>query len=218
MNKIIEALLKAGLITEENKGSFEGILKESFTGYVNISELDTKEKADEFIKTNAPFMAVFQSLLSHKNVESEAKIIKEKLPDLVKAEREKIEVEIRKELNPEESPLEKEVRELKANALANVKKDELTTLEKELLKTAEDQKYIPGFADRLAELGREKSNELLKLINDKYQEAITAIEDKYKGSGNGDPGGGNPPPPDDLKEVSTKQHYKDMGFADDKKT
>lgn len=147
----------------------ELVQKSTFDG------ITTKEQALDFIGKNKVFTSALDSMVS-KAVESHDERFKtEKLPEIVKLEKERL----LKELNPEETAEQKRIRELEEKIAASEMRDKELAIKSDLRTKAQELGYDPIRAERFAAFGDkaidtlvDESNFLTNLIDSKMKEAV----------------------------------------------
>lgn len=116
-----------------------------------LKNLDSREAVVDFMRRNDRF----RSALDHEvqqAVESNSKRFAEtKLPEILKTEREKL----MKELNPEETPEQKQLRELQEKLAERDRKEARRELEAQLRTKAQEIGFDPVRAERYAAFGDE---------------------------------------------------------------
>jgi len=126
MSKLLE-WIKANVKDGANVAEAEEMIEKD-----SISFIKTKDQALKVIAENAAFVSAKDSLISTATAAHDKNFMADKLPELEKAMREKLQ----KELNPEMTPEQKELAEIRAKLAERDKSDSRTKLEKELLKGA----------------------------------------------------------------------------------
>jgi len=137
-----------------NLAEFEDILSGK-----TIDSIDSKEKALKLFYENKLMKAAFDSEISKKVQNHDDRFREEKLPGLLEAERERL----RSELNPQETPEQREMRELRSE-MAKIKAErDMATLKDKLRARAKDLNYDPERAAKLAIIGDfDKANSMME--------------------------------------------------------
>lgn len=147
-----------------------------------IEGIDSKEKAYDFMTKN-PFFTSALDMATTKAVNShDEKFKSDKLPELVKAEREKL----MKELNPGETEDQKKLRELEEWKTNQLLKDARYEQEKLLRAKAKELSYPEEMAERYTAFG-EKALEFLesdaKFWKSDFETKMEAkVKELYKGN------------------------------------
>ena len=153
------------------KGTFDGIT--------------TKEQAIDFIGKNAAFKSAADSLISTAVSNHDEKFKAEKLPALIEEEKKKIQ----KELNPDETPEQKRIRELEEGIKARDQKDAIAD-RKSLLRTkAAELKADPLWAEKYYIYGDDAEKMMIAEHTDRQKSITDAVEAAKK-----DIYGNNQPP------------------------
>lgn len=191
---------------------------EELLGKSTFDSIKSKEEAADFISKNSVFKSAFDSMVSTAVNNHDERFKSEKLPDLVKAEREKI----LKELNPEETPEQKRIRELEENLKARDAKDRESAIKAELRQKAQELGYDPlraerfsAFGDKALDMLADESTYLSNLIDSKIKEGVKGVLLKDP------PKGGRAPEGklglDDIEKLPTReerlQALKANGYA-----
>jgi NADH dehydrogenase/NADH:ubiquinone oxidoreductase subunit G len=150
-----------------------------------LKNIATTSDALSFIQRNDLFKQALDSETSKRVSDHDKRFQEEKLPDILKTER----TNILKELNPDETPEQKRIRELEEDAKQRDARDAKRELEKSLREKAVELKANPVKAERYAVYG-DKALEIFeadvsetnKLIE---TELAKRIKEKF---------GDNPPP------------------------
>lgn len=166
-----------------------------------LSNLTDVDKALDFIGRNdylsrANTKAITQAIEKH-----DKKFNDEKFPELIKAERDKL----MKELNPEETPEQKKIRELSDKIAEAERKEKASVLKSELMAKAKELGYPHGI-DIFMGLG-DTALETLEAFHVSNQAYLDKqIEDVKKGlyKGNQTPTKGKPEVPPDIDEQINK--------------
>ena len=174
------------------KNSKEGVdLKEAQELVSSLQiNIDSREKAADFIDQNSHVKAELDSRIS-KSVDNALERFKEnKLPGMIEEEKEKI----RKELNPEETPEQKKIRELEERLKLKDEKDMVEQKKAELRQKAKDIDFDPLKAERYHVYGEEAEKMLMEdveFFNNSIKEKVdSVIKNKY---GNRAPEGDSKP-------------------------
>ena len=140
------------------KGTFDGIT--------------TKEQAIDFIGKNAAFKSAADSLISTAVSNHDEKFKAEKLPALIEEEKKKIQ----KELNPDETPEQKRIRELEEGIKARDQKDAIAD-RKSLLRTkAAELKADPLWAEKYYIYGDDAEKMMIAEHTDRQKSITDAVE------------------------------------------
>lgn len=147
------------------------------------------KEAKAYIFKNKELLSAFDDEVRIKNEEHDERFIKTKLPDMLKSEREAI----MKELNPEETPERKEIREMREE-LAKERNEKAFELRKNnLMKKAEQAGFDSSLAAELAVFGDDSEKKLDFFVEKFNTNVNTKYEQMVKGKfGNSAPklGGG----------------------------
>ena len=128
-----------------NKEELAGAL----TGYIKPNEL-TKEDFKGLIKDSKDFASVFDSEVNTRRDTGVNNFMEKDLPKLLKEK----EAAIRAELNPEETPEQKQVRELLEKVSAMESKEALSLYKDELSQKANELEFPAEIARKYANLGQ----------------------------------------------------------------
>lgn len=164
MDELIKALtkhLKEGTDTAE--------ISKILAGKV-VSEVKDKDGAAAFIKANPQLLSAYDAGITAAVQSHDTKFTAEKMPGLIEAERKKMRDELTKELNPKETPEQKQIRELQASIDTMTAKDKKTELKDLLRLKAKEIGYDVSTADRFAVYG------------DKAMETMEAEQKIFKAS------------------------------------
>jgi len=176
--------IKANAKTDANIAEVEEMLEAS-----KLPE--SKEAAWDFIQKNKVFKSALDAEISRATAAHDEKFMATKLPDIMKAEKEKL----IKELHPEETPLEKRVREQDERIKA-FENEKLDNSRKEVLrKKAVEIGFNPVRAERYSVYGDEAENVLVQdyeYMQTFVKENVEKEAKKRYGNGNIPQGGGNP--------------------------
>ncbi len=162
-----------------------------------LSGITTPDQALDFMGRNPLFEKGLKKHETQAIEKHDEKYAKEKLPGLLKEEREKA----IKEANPKETPEQKRIRELEDNATARDKIDAAKDLKIELGAKAKEIGYTRDI-DMFMHLG-DKAIETMEAYHLKNTEYLTAEKEKMQKEIYGDnppPKGGTPPVPKDIDE------------------
>jgi len=151
---------------------------------------ETKEQAWDFIQKNQVFRSALDAEVSRATAAHDVKFMENKFPDILKAEREKL----LKELNPQETPEKKEIREIREE-LAAAKREKEENARKDILrKKAAEIGFDPLRAEKYSVFGDNAEAQLLE--DHQYMTGFVKTElekETKKRFGNTTPaGGGNP--------------------------
>ena len=178
-----------------NNSTFEGI--------------KTKEQAMDFIGKNQVFKSANDSMISTAVNSHDDKFKETKLPDLIKAEREKIQAE----LNPAETDEQKRIKELEDRLKASDNAKILEDRKSELRVKASELKYDTVRAERFASFG-DKAVEMLVNDSEYWNGQIdTRVKESVKGTLSGTPPKGGTPPDgkmslEDIGKLPTREARK----------
>ena len=111
--------------------------------------LDSIDDGLNLIKSNDTLKRAFDSMQSKAAASHDEKFNTEKLPNILKAEREKI----RAELNPKETPEQKEIRELREWKESQIRESETVKMQDDLSSKAPDLGFDAILSRRFAPLG-----------------------------------------------------------------
>jgi len=140
-----------------------------------LANIKTKEDALNFIDRNNLFKSGLDSAISKAVASNTEKFTAEKLPGLLKEEREKA----IKEANPEETPEQKRIRELEEKINASDKREASSTLKIELAAKAKEIGY-EGSIERYSRLSSEKALEYLVSDHEENTKKIESIIESTK--------------------------------------
>lgn len=176
------AVLKEGASIDELKK-----LEKDLNPLENIKDIN---QATDFMNRSPVFKSALDSVISKAVASHDEKFQKEKLPEILKAEKEKL----AKELNPEETPEQKQLREMreKMEALENERKRdqikaELLLKSKEIGFSGNVEKYLV-YGDKAIEVMENDFKEVQGIIAKKEEEIR---KEYFKGN---PPKGGTPNP------------------------
>lgn len=167
--------IKANAKTDANIAEVEEMLEASKLP-------DSKESAWDFIQKNKVFKSAMDAEVSRATAAHDEKFMATKFPDIMKAEKEKL----MKELHPEETPLEKRVREQDERIKAFENKESENARKEVLRKKAVEIGFDPVRAERYSVFGDDAENVLLE--DHTYMQSFvkTGIETEVKNRfGNG---------------------------------
>ena len=155
-----------------NKAEFEELERKS-----TFEGITTKEQASDFMRKNAAFTAA----LDYENEKAvrthDEKFMSEKFPDLIKAEREKIEAE----LNPQKTPEQKRIEELEKRLAADEEEKKLAKIAEKLVAKAKELGHPnPEQAKRYVAYGENAESELKSDIEYINGAVNTSVEAKIK--------------------------------------
>ena len=162
-----------------------------------LSGLSTVDQALDFMGRNDLFGRALKKHETTSIERHDEKFMKDKFPGLLK---DGVDARV-KELNPEETPQDKRIRELEDNAKSRDAIDAEKDLKIELAKKAKEISYT-GDIDLFIHLG-DKAVETMEAYhekNTKYLEAALAEMQKKLYGDNPPPTGGTPPVPKDIDE------------------
>ena len=143
---------------------------------------------------NRLLKAAFDSEISKKIENHDARFNEEKLPSLLEEAREKL----RRDLNPTETPEQKEIRELRDIVMKSKEKEKFSDLETSLRIKAKELSYDPDRAARFAILG-DKAEDFLSEEAGYYNKALEKQrQDLVNGALGGKPPSGGKPMPTDI--------------------
>jgi actin-related protein len=114
-----------------------------------LKNIDSTDAALDFMKRNPQFQSALDAANRRAVEANQKRFEEEKLPELRKALRE----EAMKELNPEETPEQKQIRELREQMAERDRRDALVARKDELRKKAQEIGFDPIRAERYAVLG-----------------------------------------------------------------
>lgn len=136
---------------------------------------ETKEEAWNFIQKTPAFKSAMDAEVSRATAKHDENFMVNKFPEILKAERNKL----MKELNPEETPERKELREIREE-LAKEKAEKAFELRRNaLIKKATEKGFDPELAAELAVFGEDAETKLdvfvekfSKNVNNKYEQTV----------------------------------------------
>ena len=147
---------------------------------IQVSGIDSMEKAKIYIDDNEWFKKAKHSIES---IANEAYKVNHYEKDLEKIKKDSKD-EIRKEMNPEETPIEKELRELREAMTQKERNDERRDRRDFASKQLHEFKFSDELAGVLASEDDESTSKNIKTLTDFYitplQEKITELEKKLK--------------------------------------
>lgn len=138
--------------------------------------IQSREDADKFIESNKFVKAELDSKIS-KSVENAIERFKEtKLPSMLESEKEKI----RKELNPEETPEQKRIRELEQKIQAQEERENNESRKSYLRNKAKEINFDPIRAERYSVYGDDAEKILLEDVEFFQTHIKTQVETELK--------------------------------------
>lgn len=151
---------------------------------------DDAKQATEYIRAIPSLRSAFDAALNREFDRATEKYEKEKLPEKEKALRESI----RKELNPDETPEQKQIRELREKLEAKERAEAITARQNALRAKAKDFGLDPEIAADYAQYGDEAEN-VLKRHAEWHKKELDAIkaDTARTAFGNKTPTGGGDP-------------------------
>jgi hypothetical protein len=135
-----------------------------------FDSITSKEQAMEFIDKNTTFRSAVDSLISTAVNRHDEKFQSEKLPVLQQQLRD----ELAKELNPDETPEQKRIRELEERLQESDRRDAENALKAKLRTKASELKFDPELASKLSKYGDESVTLLESFAN--YNKGIVEAE------------------------------------------
>jgi len=181
----------------------ELVQKSTFEG------ITTKEQAMDFISKNQVFKSANDSMISTAVNSHDDKFKETKLPDLIKAEREKIQAE----LNPKMTDEQKELQDLKQWRTDSEKREKDGELRTLLRSKGSELKYDPMRAERFSIFG-DKAIEMLVDDSEYWNGQIdTKIKESVKETLSGTPPKGGTPPDgkkslEEIAKLGTREERK----------
>lgn len=133
----------------------------------------TKEEAWNFITKNQTFKSAVDAEVSRATLAHDEKFKATKLPDIEKQLRD----QIAKELNPEETPQDKKIRELSEKLEAKERSEKMATIKSLLMKKASEKGFDPELAAELAIFG-DDAEAKLEYFYEKYNSAVNKRVDE----------------------------------------
>lgn len=174
MDELIKALtkhLKEGTDTAE--------ISKILAGKV-VSEVKDKDGAAAFIKANPQLLSAYDAGITAAVQSHDTKFTAEKMPGLIEAERKKMRDELTKELNPEETPEQKQIREMSETIDKMTANDTESKLKDALRLKAKEIGYDVSMADRFAVYG-DKAVDMMEIEKKFLDTTINAnIETEIK--------------------------------------
>lgn len=146
-----------------------------------LAGIKSREDAEAFIRGNDTFRSALDSSVS-KAVESHDKRFREeKLPGILSEEKERL----RKELNPEETEEQRQIRELREEVASEKKLRALENAKSKLRSKGKEFGFPDGIAETFAVYGEEAEDRLSNMgdfIKRSIQEGIeSGVKEKFKG-------------------------------------
>lgn len=172
----------------------------------SIEGISTKERALELLKDQKYLKAAYDSEISKKIENHDNRFREEKLPSLLEAERERL----RAELNPQETPEQKQLRAMQEKIDSMTAKENKFELEKRLRSKAKELDYDPERATRFAALG-ENAETFLSEEAGFYKQALEAQREKLV---NGALGGNPPAGGESISADLTEAKISNMSIAE----
>lgn len=148
-----------------------------------VHSIKTKDEALQFIERTPFFREALDSATSRRVENALTRFKEEKLPGMKKTWEE----DLRKELNPEETPEQKKIRELEEWKAEQLKSAEGEALKAELRKQAKDLGMDPLKAERYHVYG-EKASDFLKQDREEFKTEIDSrLDSEIKNRFGGEP-------------------------------
>jgi hypothetical protein len=175
MEKLLEWVdgnVKEGVDTAE--------FKEMLSGSV-LPEFDGTEDALGFIRKHPKFNSALDQAINSAVKTHDEKVNNEKLPKMLDEERKKIREELMKELNPEETPEQKQIRELREQVESMAREKSEVALKDKLRSYAKEIGYPDVTAAEKFSVYGENALDALKQEHEFIQQQIKAgIESEIK--------------------------------------
>jgi len=173
-----------------------------------IDGIDSKEKAMKLLYEQKMMKAAFDSEISKKIANHDDRFMEEKLPSLLEQERERL----RSEMNPELTPEQRELKEIKAQMAKIVSEKNMVDLRERLREKAKTINYDPDRAAKLAILGDfDKASEMMEEQATYLQATLDAERTKLVNERLG----GNPPKGGESVDSSlTESKVANMSLAE----
>lgn len=160
---------------------------------------ESREEAAKLVEENQHIKAELDSRIS-KSVDNSLKKYEEsKLPEKEKEIRERVQ----KELNPEETPEQKELRELKEWKQQQEQREKRLAKENELMEKAKELGFDPLKAKRYAAFGDDADKILEQDVKDFQDQINSKVDEQIKQRYGGKPP--EAPPEKDEKAISRKE-------------
>jgi hypothetical protein len=204
----IKANVKEGAKIEEAQELMKGINP--------LDGLDSKDKALELIEKNQMLKAALDSETSKRIERHDEKFKSEKLPELIKQREE----ELRKELQPEETPEQKRIRELEEKLNQKDQAEQLYQKKLELREKAKQYAEEKGIqydstrAEKFAQFGDDAEKLMIDSIDymDTYGKSLldSKLKDTYRGNA---PKGNNGQPADINEQIAEAKKNGDLTKA-----
>ena len=173
-----------------------------------IDGIDSKEKALKLLYEQKLLKAAFDSEISKKIANHDDRFMEDKLPSLLEQERAKL----RLELNPELTPEQREIQELRSK-MANIEAEKnMADLREQLRVRAKALNYDPERAAKLAILGDfDKANSMMEDQAEYLKSTLDAERTKMvnENLGGKPPKGGNP-----VESSLTEDSIANMSIAE----
>lgn len=172
-----------------------------------LKNIDSREAAIDFMKRNDKFKSALDYEVQQAVETNSKKFSETKLPELIKAERQKI----MQELNPEETPEQKRVRELEEKIAERDARDARRELEASLRTKAQELGFDPLRAERYAALGEGAMDALAQDVEWFNATMKAKLDEAVKGRYKTDtpPGGGDP-----KGRTMTRAEFEQLGAAE----
>lgn len=172
---------------------------------------DDAKQAVEYIRGIPSLRSAFDAALNREFDRATEKYEKEKLPEKEKQLRESI----RKELNPDESPEQKQIRELREKLESKERAEAIAEKKEALRAKAKEFGYDPDLAADYAHFG-DHAEDILKRHAEMHKKELDAVKEQSAKAvfGNKPPvGGGNIRPPNMMDEYKKRLEAGDRDGA-----
>lgn len=175
-----------------------------------LSGVSDADSAVELIKSNEALRRGYDKIAQQAVEAHKAKFEADKLPELKKQWRD----EVRKELQPEETPEQRRLRELEEQLSERDKKERLYQTRDKLRSKAKELGFDEGLAERFAYMQTDDPEAELSTFAEKMQAAVKSMAEKEvearwptKAPRNGTTGGGKITNADQVPSDWTPQDY-----------
>lgn len=173
-----------------------------------IDGIDSKEKATKLLYEQKLLKAAFDSEISKKIQNHDDRFREEKLPSLLEQERERL----RAELNPEETPEQKELREMRSEMNKIKAERDMATLKDKLRDRAKELNYDPERAAKLAIIG--DYDQATSMMQDQAEYLQSALDAERTKLVNERLGGNPPAGGESLNSSLTEEAVASMSIAE----
>lgn len=148
--------------------------KELFQNTNPLQGIEDADTAVEFIKSNDVLKRGYDKIAQTAIEAHKRKFEEERLPELKKSIRD----ELQKELNPEETPEQKRLRELEQQLAERDKKEKQYQLKEKLRGKAKELSFDEDLAERLVNLNTEDPETELENFASRFQQRVQELAEK----------------------------------------